>query len=92
MKQILFSQQFVKCKAQGLTTKTKFFSFEEHPQLLPALPGLPKLRKMVAMIKSGEMKGLDLIVCGRFGAICNGGHNQCRAMRGLPPSKNEQLV
>jgi hypothetical protein len=84
---IPFSTQFLKCEKEGLTKETKFFSFEEYPQFLPMLPS-PKMAKL---IKSGKWKGNDLIVCGRFGAICNGGHNECRKMRGLSPSSNEQL-
>lgn len=85
---IPFSKQFMECSTNGLTDKTKFFSFDERPDFLPAFPN----RKMIKLIKSGKWKGNDLIVCGKFGGICNSGHNKCRAMRGLPPSQNEQLV
>lgn len=87
-----FHKQFAQCSAEGLTDKTKFFSFEEHPEFLPAMPWRRKLRKFVEDIKSGKCKGIDLIVCGKFGGICSGGHNQCRATRGLPPSPHEQLT
>ena len=85
---IPFSTQFLECSNAGLTKETKFFSFEEYPEFLPAFPN----KKMVNLIKSGKWKGNDFIVCGKFGAICNGGHNQCREMRGLPPSPNKQLI
>jgi len=87
MKQVSFSKQFLKCKDEGLTKETKFFSFEKYPQFLPAFPN----KRMFNLISSGEWKGNDFIVCGRFGSICNGGHNECRKMRGLSPSSNKQL-
>jgi len=39
---------------------------------------------MFKQIKSRKWKGVDLIVCGKFGGICSGGNNKCRKMRGLP--------
>jgi len=86
MEPIPFRTQFIQCGKDGLTNNTRFFSFEEFPELLPAFPN----KEGFLLIKSGEWNGNPLIICGKFGGICNGGHAKCRKMRGLPRSKNKQ--
>jgi len=78
-----FRKQFCECNDNGFLKNTIFKSFEDHPELLPALPGLPKLRKMMEAINSGEMKGITIYECGRFGGECSSGHSDCRKMRGF---------
>ena len=82
-----FSEQFASCSKEGLTKKTLFFSFEVHPEFLPAFPS----QHMAKLIKSGKWKGNDFIVCGLFGGICNGGHAECRKMRGLEPHSRKSI-
>ncbi len=72
-----FQQQFTKCSDEGLTENTQFFSFTEFPQCLPAFP----TEFMVEEIKSGAWKGIDSIVCGKFGGICSSRHPQCQNLR-----------
>ncbi len=74
-----YSAQFVECKNTGFTVKGEFQSFEEHPNLLPLFPK-PKLKEA---IESGELKGLETIVCLRFGGECNSGHKDCKKLRGF---------
>ena len=78
-----FSKQFGECEDQGYLTEKEFESFEEHPEILPAFIELPKFDKMREAIKSGELKGFEFYLCGRFGGQCNSGHSECRKMRGI---------
>ena len=73
-----FHKQFSECSEEGFHKETEFESFEKHPELLPA-PFHPKLIKL---IKSGKIKGIEFIVCGKFGGRCNSGHPECRKLRG----------
>lgn len=72
-----FREQFIKCSEAGHTKGTKFVSFEDHPEMLPAVPS-PKMAKAIA---SGERKGVNLIVCGKFGGVCSTANPQCRQER-----------
>lgn len=72
-----FRTQFCECHDAGLLNKTVFLSFDEHPDYLPAFPS----KEMVTALKSGEWKGIDLFVCGRFGGICSGKHPDCYELR-----------
>jgi len=73
-----FQEQFCECSDLGFHKETEFKSFEEHPELLPA----PFNKKINEAIKSGEMKGIDFTVCGRFGGHCSSGNEQCKKLRG----------
>jgi len=77
----IFSDQLRECKALGLTKETEFVSFKEHPEWLPAFPHRPKLKKMMKAIETGELKGIDFIVCGKFGGRCSSKHEECRELR-----------
>ena len=70
----LHSKQMVECEEQGLTGKGEFQSFKEHPELLPALQFLPKNKKLMEAIDSGELKGIQFTSCLRFGGICSSRH------------------
>ena len=74
----LFGEQISECNRLGFRKNTKFLSFEEHPNLLPAVP----TKAMVAALKNGEWKGIDLVICGRFGGMCHSGVVECRKLRG----------
>jgi len=65
-----FNTQFLKCKKEGLTEKTRFFPFEKFPEFLPAFPS----PHMVKLVKSEEWNGNDFIICGKFGGICSSGN------------------
>jgi len=81
-----FKKQFCECKEQGYLNEIKFESFEEHPEILPAFPWKKRLKPMMDAIKSGELKGLNKYICGRFGGDCNSGHDDCRKMREISQS------
>lgn len=74
---IRFREQFVECTNLGLTKERKFTSFANNPELKPAFP----TKEMVEDINSGKWAGIDLIVCGKFGGICSGGHPECKKLR-----------
>ena len=71
--------QLSECKEQGYAGETEFWSFKEHPELMPLLPN----KLMMEDIKSGKWTGIDRIKCGRFGGICSSQHPECRKMRGF---------
>ncbi len=73
-----YCEQFGECYDAGLTEKTEHESFEEHPENLPFFPK----KGMLEAIESGEWKGIDFIICGKFGGRCSSGHKECRIMRG----------
>lgn len=77
MKFISFGEQFHKCSTEGFTNETVFESFEEHPELLPLFPS----DKLQISIASGELKGLNRVVCGRFGGFCGSDNLECRKIR-----------
>jgi hypothetical protein len=43
------------------------------------------------LLKSGEWKGNNLIICGRFGGICRSGHPKCQKLRGFKEIKLHPL-
>jgi hypothetical protein len=73
-----YHKQFVECGDAGLTEKTEFESFEEHPENLPRYPK----EGMLEAIKTGMWTGIDFIICGKFGGRCSSRHAECRKMRG----------
>ena len=73
-----FQKQFCECSDLGFHKETDFQSFTEHPEFLPA----PFYRKLNETIKSGEMKGIDFTVCGRFGGHCCSSNEKCKKLRG----------
>lgn len=77
-----FREQFSECNKEGFCDKREFQSFEENPGLLPAFLFLPKFDKMRKALESGELKGFDKIICGRFGGDCHSGNENCRKLRG----------
>lgn len=81
--QISFRKQFSECTDAGFCNNTVFESFEEHPENLPAFLFLPKFDKMRKAIETGELKGFDKILCGRFGGDCHSGNPECRKLRGF---------
>jgi len=74
-----FREQFIECSNNGLTEQTEFHSFEDNIDFLPLFPN----KKMKEAITSGEWKGIDLIICGKFGGFCNSGNEQCRKLRNV---------
>ena len=82
-KTISFRKQLIECTDAGFCKETVFESFEEHPEMLPAFLFLPKFDKMRKAIESGELKGFDKILCGRFGGECMSNNPGCRKLRGF---------
>jgi len=83
-----FRKQFCECKDSGYLEQTIYKSFKDHPEMLPCMPWRKSLRKMMAAIESGELKGLSSFVCGRFGGECSSGHSDCRKMRELQKDRD----
>jgi hypothetical protein len=80
-----FRDQFIECAAAGFHKQTECFPFEKNPNTFPAFPN----KKM--LLKSGEWKGNNLIICGRFGGICRSGHPKCQKLRGFKEIKLHPL-
>ena len=78
-KPIPFRDVFTKCTNEGLTSKSEFLTFHDHPDLIPAFP----TEKMLTEINSGKLNGMDRILCGKFGGFCSSKHSECMKMRGL---------
>ena len=76
------STQMIECKKAGLTGDGEFMSFKEHPEFLPRHPWRTKLKPMMDAIKSGEMTGIQLVACLRFGGTCSNQHPECKKLRG----------
>lgn len=74
-----FHKVFRDCMISGMTREMEFFPFSDHPELLPLMPG-PKLRDA---IKTGELTGIPLIICGKFGGLCSSGNPKCKESRKL---------
>lgn len=74
-----FQQQFIECHNDGLCTKTRFESFESNPSLLPLFPK----REASEKIKNGEIKGIDFILCGKFGGDCHSKNESCMKIRNI---------
>jgi len=72
-------EQFGECEDQGFLNKTILKSFKDHPENLPAFPK----KKMRDAIESGEMTGISIFECGRFGGECSSGHIDCQKMRNI---------
>lgn len=72
-----FCRQFCECSDEGLTTGRVFQPFEEFPETLPAFPNDILFQK----ISSGEVKGFDAIVCGKFSGMCSSAHPKCKEQR-----------
>ena len=72
-------EQFSECEDQGFLEKTIFKSFEDYPNILPLFPN----QKMQDAIVSGEMNGITIFECGRFGGECSSGHIDCQKMRSI---------
>lgn len=79
-----FRNQFLECQSAGFTNKTKFLSFEENPENLPFFVKKETLEK----IKSGEIKGITTIICGRFGGFCRSKHPECLKLREIKNKKD----
>lgn len=73
-----FRKQFIECANLGFHKKTKFISFKKHPEMLPAFPN----KEMIKAIKDKQWKGIDLLICGRFGGTCSTANAECRKLRG----------
>ena len=73
---IKFSEQFTICTLAGLTGAGPFFSFKDHPELLPFNPKVAK--KMIEV-----EGGINFISCKKFGGICSSENKKCQKMRGI---------
>ena len=78
-----FRKQIIECNNAGFRNETVFESFADHPELMPAFPWKKSLQPLMRAIESGELKGLDKTLCGRFGGDCNSGNPDCRRIREL---------
>ena len=74
-----FREQFFQCRALNYNTKTVFKSFSDFPELLPLFLN----EKMREAIGSGEMKGVNINLCGRFGGECRSGNTDCIILRNI---------
>lgn len=78
-----FREQLIECDDAGFRNERVFESFEEHPEILPAFLFLPKFDIMRKAIESGELKGFEKTICGKFGGNCSSGNLECRKLRGV---------
>ena len=76
-----FREQFIECSIKGYNARREFESFESNPGLLPAFPN----KKMIKAIKSGELKGIEHMLCDRFGGRCTSKNPGCQQLRGIKP-------
>lgn len=74
-----FQKQFADCRQLGYNSKAIFKSFKDFPEFLPLFPK----KKMREAIKSGEMAGININLCGRFGGQCSSGHLDCINLRNV---------
>lgn len=72
-----FKEQYLECHARGFHSTGKFISFEHHPEMLPICPTKAK------RIAEKNIKGFNLVRCGRFGGNCSSAHPGCRRLRGI---------
>ena len=72
-----FHKQFCECSELGNNSKTEFLSFDSHPELLPAFPN-EKFKKAVS---TGKIKGIDIILCSKFGGKCSTANLECKNWR-----------
>ena len=83
MKMKSYKHQFTDCTLKGYTNETQFYSFKEHPEMIPTFPS----RQVLEDIKSSKIAGVTIIKCGRFGGNCDSFNEKCIELR-----KNELTV
>lgn len=77
-----FADQFTECEKDGFHTKGEFLDFKTHPELLPAFPS----KSMLKAIKESKWKGIQTILCLKFGGRCDSSNKECRKLRGYKNS------
>ncbi len=72
-----YRSQFNDCTTEGYTDETKFYSFKEHPEMIPTFPS----KQVLDDIQSSKITGITTIVCGRFGGNCDSFNHKCVELR-----------